>query len=109
VGLIQREIEKAGMPTIGISIVREFTEKVKPPRTIFLRWPFGHVLGEPSNIGQQRAVLTEAFKALYSIATPGEVLNIPFRWRREKYESYEDLDKLTPEVRKATSSKRKAG
>jgi hypothetical protein len=105
VGLIQREIEKAGMPTIGISIVREFTEKVKPPRTIFLRWPFGHVLGEPSNIGQQRAVLAEAFRALYAISTPGEILAIPFRWRREKYGHYEDLEKLTLEVVKATSLK----
>lgn len=104
-GLIQREIEKAGIPTIGISIVREFTEKVRPPRTIFLRWPFGHVLGEPSNIGQQRAVLAEAFKALYAIATPGEILNIPFRWRREEYGRYEDMGCLTVEVLKATCLK----
>jgi len=85
VGLIQRVIEGMGIPTIGISIVREYTEKVKPPRTIFLRWPFGHPLGEPFNIAQQRAVLAEAFKALYSISTPGEIIDLPFRWKREKY------------------------
>jgi D-proline reductase (dithiol) PrdB len=85
VGLIQRAIEAAGIPTIGISIVREYTEKVKPPRTIFLGWPFGHPLGEPFNIFQQRAVLAEAFKALYSISTPGDIIDVPFRWRRQKY------------------------
>jgi D-proline reductase (dithiol) PrdB len=86
VGLIQRAIEGVGIPTIGISIVREFTEKVKPPRTVFLRWPFGHPLGEPSNVAQQRTVLFEAFKALYTIDTPGEIVDLPFRWRREKYD-----------------------
>jgi len=85
VGLIQREIERAGIPTIGISIVRKFTEAVKPPRTIFLRWPFGHPLGEPRNVLQQRAVLSEAFFALYSIKTPGEIIDIPYRWKREVY------------------------
>lgn len=85
-GLIQRVIEEMGIPTIGISIVREYTEKVKPPRTIFLRWPFGHPLGEPFNITQQRAVLTEAFRALYSIKTPGEIIDVPFKWKREHYD-----------------------
>jgi hypothetical protein len=85
VGLIQREVEGSGIPTIGISIVREYTEKVKPPRTIFLRWPFGHPLGEPFNTAQQRAVLSEAFKALYAIQRPGEIIDIPFKWRRHTY------------------------
>ena len=85
-GLIQREIEKEGIPTIGVSIVREYSEKVKPPRTIFLRWPFGHPFGEPFQKAQQRAVLAQAFRALYTIQEPGAIINIPYRWRRERYE-----------------------
>ncbi len=85
-GLIQREIERAGIPTVGISIVREYTEKVKPPRTVFLRWPFGHPVGEPFNLAQQRTVLAEAFRALYSITEPGGIVDLPFRWRRESYD-----------------------
>lgn len=79
-------IEKAGIPTVGISIVRDYTEKVKPPRSIFLKWPFGHPLGEPFNVKQQRAVLAQAFSALYSIQAPGEIVDVPFRWRRETYD-----------------------
>lgn len=76
--------------------MREYTERVKPPRTVFLKWPFGHPLGEPFNIAQQRTVLAEAFKALYSIGTPGVIVDLPFRWKREKYlddaaESLKDL------------------
>ena len=87
-GLIQRVIEQAGIPTIGISIVRDYSEKVRPPRTVALRWPFGHPLGEPDNIPQQRAVLLEAFKALETIETPGEIIDLPFKWRREDYSQY---------------------
>lgn len=86
--MIQREIEKVGIATIGISIVRDYTEKVSPPRTVFLRWPFGHPLGEPGNVKQQRAVLFEAFRALYQAREPGTIVDLPFRWRREKYEDY---------------------
>jgi hypothetical protein len=84
--LIQREIEKTGISTIGISIVRSYSEKVRPPRTIFLKWPFGHPLGEPFNVPQQRAVLKKAFEALYTIKEPDTIVDIPFKWRREKYE-----------------------
>jgi D-proline reductase (dithiol) PrdB len=68
--------------------VREYTERVKPPRTIFLRWPFGHPLGEPFNLAQQRAVLTEVFKALYSIDEPGKIIDVPFKWRKHRYDEY---------------------
>lgn len=84
-GLIQREIERQGLPTIGISIVRQYTEKVRPPRTVFLKWPFGHPLGEPGNMAQQRSVLKKTFEALYAIDTPGTIVDIPWRWKREKY------------------------
>ena len=85
-GLVQREIERRGIPTVGITIVRSYSEKVKPPRTISLRWPFGHPLGEPFHRAQQRAVLKKAFEALRNIETPGEIIDVPFRWRRETYE-----------------------
>ena len=98
-GLIQREIEKAGIATIGVTIVREYTEKVQPPRSVYLKWPFGHPLGEPGNVKQQRAVVLEAFQVLYGIRTPGEIVDLPFRWRRHDYESYEEPDNLSPNSR----------
>jgi D-proline reductase (dithiol) PrdB len=101
VGLIQREIEKAGIPTIGISIVREYSEKVKPPRTVFLKWPFGHPLGEPFNIDQQRVVLAEALRALYAIQDPGAIIDLPYRWRREKYED-KDINVILGRATKKT-------
>lgn len=93
-GLVQREIERSGIPTIGVSIVRDYSEKVRPPRTVFLKWPFGHPLGEAGNISQQRAVLFEAFKALYAITTPGEIVDLPFKWRRHDYATYAEPEEI---------------
>ena len=71
---------------MGISIVREYSEKVKPPRTVFLHWPFGHPLGEPHNIAQQRTVVCAALNALYQIKEPGTIVDLAYRWRRESYD-----------------------
>ncbi len=97
--MIQREIEKQGVPTVGISIVREYSEKVRPPRTVFLRWPFGHPLGEPFNRGQQRMVLAEALRALSMIQVPGTIIDLPYRWRREKYDDRKVSSIIRGEVR----------
>jgi len=88
VGLIQREIEKRGIPTISISIVRKFTEETKAARAVFLKWPMGHPLGEPGKTEQQRIVLKNTFRAFEEIKTPGTIIDLPFRWKRP-----EDLKK----------------
>ena len=90
-GLIQREIEKVGIATVGISIVREYSKKVKPPRTVFVRWPFGHPLGEVGNILQQRTIVREALAAIYEIKSPGQIIDLPYRWRRERYSQDQPL------------------
>ncbi|MFQ5735239.1 MAG: hypothetical protein ACE5GY_00065 [Thermodesulfobacteriota bacterium] len=81
-GLIQRAIEEAGIPTIGVSIVRRFTEQVKPPRSVFVKWPMGHPLGEPFRVDVQRAVIREAFRALREIKEPGTIIDLPYPWKR---------------------------
>jgi D-proline reductase (dithiol) PrdB len=85
VGLIQRVLESRGIPTIGISINRPYTESIKPPRAIFLDWPFGHPLGEPGHVEQQAAVLVKLFEALYTIDTPGTIIDVGWCWGRETY------------------------
>jgi hypothetical protein len=85
VGLLQRAIEVEGMPTIGISLQKEVTSKVKPPRALFLRYPFGHPLGEAFHVQQQTIVL-RALKALETIEEPGTILEPGYTWRRHHFE-----------------------
>ena len=81
-GLVAREIERQGIVTVSLSIQRELTEKTRPPRALFLRWPYGHPLGEPFNVAQQRWVLCDALQALVTVQTPGTILDLPYLWRR---------------------------
>ncbi len=67
-------------------LLREIAERVRAPRTLLLRWPFGHPLGEPGNRAQQRTVLRAALALLVTATTAGAIVEPGWRWRRERYE-----------------------
>lgn len=48
------------MTTVGISLSREITEKVRPPRTLYVPFPFGYPLGAPRDPAMQSAIVTAA-------------------------------------------------
>jgi hypothetical protein len=66
--VLARAIEAHGVMTTSISMVREHTEKVKPPRALFVPFPFGHALGRPNDPALQHRVLGAALDLL---AEPG--------------------------------------
>jgi D-proline reductase (dithiol) PrdB len=85
VGLLAREIEKAGVTTVSLSLVREVAVAARAPRMLHLRWPFGHALGEPGAADQQRTVLRDMLSMARRAPRPGLVVDLPYRWRRETY------------------------
>ncbi|MEZ4622800.1 MAG: hypothetical protein R2867_45890 [Caldilineaceae bacterium] len=85
-GLIARAIERAGIPTVSISIVKDLTEAVGIPRAVFVKWPLGHPLGEPDHAVQQRTVIYDALHLLLEAQEPGIIREPGYRWRREQYE-----------------------
>jgi len=64
VGLIQRQIEYTGITTVSISLLREITEKTRPPRALFVPYPLGYPLGEPNNADLQTRIIQAAFALL---------------------------------------------
>lgn len=97
-GLVARAIEAAGIPTISLSIVREITEKTPPPRALYLRFPFGHALGEAGQRDQQFNVLYRAFSLLFEADQPGTISDAGLRWKRETYPppDWEAFKRLQP-------------
>ena len=81
-GLVQREVEREGISTVSISLAREVSERVKPPRTFFLRYPFGHPMGEPFKSLQHYRIFSDALDLLESALEPGTIVEGPYRWRR---------------------------
>ena len=89
-GLIARTIEAAGIATISSIGLKAIAEKVRPPRVIHLKSPFGHPLGEPFNRAQQLSVVHDALRALYTIEELGTILEPGWAWRRQTYVEPED-------------------
>jgi hypothetical protein len=62
------------LSTVALSLIREHTEKVKPPRAVYVPFPLGLPLGHPGDSAEQQAVLDLAFSTL--AAPSGPVLAI---------------------------------
>lgn len=81
-GLIQRQVEEAGIPTISIGNMADRMGHIKPPRALLVKFPRGSMLGEPGNVGRQRRVILDALKALSVMTEPGTVQELPYRWKK---------------------------
>ena len=68
--LFRSALEAEGVATTSISMVREHTEKVKPPRALFVPFPYGHALGRPNDPELQHRVLKAALDLLLAPAGP---------------------------------------
>src|SRR6516164_2622608 len=64
VGLIASVIEKSGIPTVCLSLLREVSEKVRPPRTLFVPFPIGYPLGAPDQPELQHSIIRAALDLL---------------------------------------------
>ncbi len=68
--MLARAIEETGLPTVTIALVKEHAQRVKPPRTLWVPFPFGFALGNPDDPPFQQKVLSAALRLLSENATP---------------------------------------
>ena len=80
-GLIQRAIEEAGIPTLSLSLNRTVTEKVRPPRAVLVGYPLGHPMGRPFDKKTQISLLKEGLTLLRDIRVPGTLVDASDRYR----------------------------
>lgn len=73
VGLIQSVIEKAGIPTVSVSVLREVTERVAPPRVLLADFPLGYPLGVANDAKLQTRIIL-AMLALLKEPAPASVV-----------------------------------
>jgi hypothetical protein len=64
VGLIAAELERQGIPTVAIQLLRVVAEKVGPPRALCVPYKHGYPLGEPDNPELQHKVIEAALSLL---------------------------------------------
>lgn len=69
-GIVAREVEKHGIPTMIVSVDRSVSDKVRPPRVAYYNGEFGSVAGKPGWKQFQLRVLDEALRWIESFDQP---------------------------------------
>jgi D-proline reductase (dithiol) PrdB len=82
VGLIQRMVEEAGIPTISMGNAEDRMAHIKPPRALLVKFARGSMFGEPGNVDRQRRIILDALSALKTMTEPGTIKKLPYRWKK---------------------------
>jgi hypothetical protein len=64
VSLVAAELERQGISTVVIQLLRNVAEKVRPPRALFVPFKHGYPLDTPGDALRQNAVLEAALQLL---------------------------------------------
>ena len=59
--------------------------RVKPPRSLYVKHPYGQPFGQPGSMDQQRTIVEDALKLLETVTEPGTIVHSPYKWRREDF------------------------
>jgi len=76
--LVAAEMERLGIATVVIQLLRKVAERVRPPRALVVPFRHGFPLDVPLNPGRQHKVI-EAALALLEKADPAPPLLVDFR------------------------------
>jgi hypothetical protein len=79
VGLVAAELERHGISTVVLQLLREVAERVRPPRALFVPFRHGFPLDAPSAPERQHAVIEAALHLLEdaTLSAPALVDYIP--------------------------------
>ena len=80
VGLLQRGLDHAGIPTVSITQAPSITRHARPSLAVFVAHPFGLTMGAPGDRATHEAVLTAVLEQAELEHPPGSVLTTEFLW-----------------------------
>jgi hypothetical protein len=72
--LVAAELERQGISTVVLQLLRNVAEKVRPPRALFVPFRHGYPLDSPGDAERQMAVLEAALRLLEDPAPAPPVL-----------------------------------
>lgn len=64
VSLVGAELERQGICTVVVQLLREVAVRVRPPRALFVPFRHGYPLDRPGNPARQHAVIEAALRLL---------------------------------------------
>ena len=63
-GLVAAELERRGISTVTIQLLRRVAKKVRPPRALWVPFRHGYPLDAPDDPARQHAVIEAALRML---------------------------------------------
>ncbi|MBW2433019.1 MAG: hypothetical protein JRF36_05425 [Deltaproteobacteria bacterium] len=80
-GLVAAELERNGISTVTIQLLRMVAEKVRPPRALVVPFRHGYPLAAPDDPAKQHAVIEAALKMLEdtNLQPPAIVDFVPYK------------------------------
>jgi hypothetical protein len=75
VGLIAGELERRGIATTSVTMLREVTAKVRTPRALAVPYALGYPLGKPGDVELQTRILRAAFALLDAPGPPPVIVD----------------------------------
>ncbi len=70
VGLIAAAIERVGISTVIVSLLRGVTEVNRPPRALFVPYPLGYPFGRPNDAALHHRIIRQALGLLSRADVP---------------------------------------
>jgi D-proline reductase (dithiol) PrdB len=78
--LVARELERDGLSTATLVTVREVAQQIRPPRALFINFPFGRTLGRAHARSLQESIVGDMVRALKTLDRPGKLVELPYQW-----------------------------
>ena len=108
--VLARWIERAGIPTVVVTMMPAVAEERRAPRIVGVEFPFGHAFGIPQDRAMHRQVLELALRVLAGAAAFGTRIDLDREWPvpvREAYRAWQP-SVPSPIVRKLLEARAQA-
>ena len=71
---------------MSVSVARDVTEHVKPPRAVFVPFRMGHHFGVPFHRELQRRIILDALGLIETATESGTIVDLPLTWAQARRE-----------------------
>ena len=86
--VLAREIEKAGIPTVLVTMMPNVADALLAPRVVGVEFSFGHAFGMAGDGAVQGQVLSVALRVLAGASRAGTRVDVDIEWPVPVKEAY---------------------
>lgn len=94
--VLARQVERAGIPTVVVTMMPAVAQWLLAPRVVGVEFPFGHSFGMAGAERTQRRVLETALTVLTGASGPGTRVDVDIAWPQPRGEAYKAWQPAAP-------------